>query len=548
MGVKAYKRLLVLLCVLAILLSSLSSCTGILLFSNVLLGQNAPAADLPVSEKLAYTLTEADRQSFLEALEAVESLILVKRSASGREITAACEKMENAYYHVATQTELAYIYHCLNMADSEKSEAYLYASEMQSDLYAAYEAACKRIDASDAPGRSVFFADWSEEDLEAMRGYSTEYNAIKQQNERLLVTYRSLSKSESYDRAPELYLQIVENNNRIAALYGYQNYSDYAYAKVYERDYTPEDAETIHQSVKSILVPLCQTALAKFQEGYAALGSGERSVVRALLEGEYGNAWGLFEEYFASFPKEAANKMTSLFQSGNLFLTSAENADPGAFTTYLYEYDQPVCYFGPGYHDGFTVIHELGHYISAFYTEGDLPMDIAETQSQANEWLFTAYLDQMLQSRALAQTVFYYQLHSALQSIVISSIIDEFEQSVYRDVPASAEELDQRMEEVCRGYGGLVSVKSLFADPMRYWRAVVLESPCYYISYAFSMLAAMNFYQIATDSYSAAQSAYLELVALDLKRGESYCDWLKEQNLQTPFEESYYREIAAFVS
>ena len=240
--------------------------------------------------------------------------------------------------------------------------------------------------------------------------------------------------------------------------------------------------------------------------------------------------------------------MTSLFQSGNLFLTTAENADPGAFTTYLYEYEQPVCYFGPGYHDGFTVIHELGHYISAFYTEGDLPMDIAETQSQANEWLFTAYLDQTLQSRALAQTVFYYQLHSALQSIVISSIVDEFEQSVYRDVPASAEELDQRMEEVCLGYGGLASVKSLFADPMRYWREVVLESPCYYISYAFSMLAAMNFYQIATDSYSAAQSAYLELIALDLGKGESYCVWLKEQNLQTPFEESYYRGIAVFVS
>lgn len=542
------KRLLILFCVLAILLSSLSSCAGLLFLSTVLGLRESGRAGLPIGEKLAYTLTEADRRTFSDRLNALEELILTKRSASKSQITAANEKVEDSYYHIATQAELAYIYHCMNMADSEKSEAYLYATAMHSDIYSAYQAVCKRIDASDAPGREIFFAEWSEEELESMRGYSEEYSALKQQNERLLVTYRALSETESYERAPELYLQIVQNNARIASLYGYDDYCAYAYEKVYERDYSPADAAEIHRSVKTVLLPLCQRTLANFQTGYSGLSSGDRAIVRSLLEGEYETSWELLSGYFSSFSKQTENRMKGLFEEGNCFITSGKNADRGAFTSYLYEYDQPVCYFGPGYHDGYTVIHEMGHYLSAFYTAGLLPMDIAETQSQANEWLFTAYLEESLANGALAETIFFYQLHSALQTIIMASIIDEFEQSVYHDLPTSAEEFDARMEEICADYGGIASVRAMFSDPLRYWRFVTLENPCYYISYAFSMLVAVNFYEAAMRSYSAAQDAFLNLVALDPEEGDSYCAWLKEQNLHTPFEEDYYQTIAALAS
>ncbi len=544
-----FKRILLLFCVLAILLFSLSSCMGALLLSGSLLPQrqNGAQPNIPSEEKFAYTLTEADRQTVLADLNDLEKLILEERSSSETKINAACDKMEDSYYHIATQTELAYIYHCLDKADTEKSQAYLYASAMQSDLYAAYQTTCKRIDASDAPGKSIFFADWSEEDLEEMRGYSEEYTELVQANDRLVVEYRSLSKTERKTRAPELYLQIVRNNNRIAALYGYESYPAYAYAKIYHRDYTPADAEQIHVAVKSILLPACQTALQKFQSGYSGLTAKEREIVRALLEGEYNDAWSLLGGYLASYSDEVEEDMRSLFLPDNHFLTDAQNADAGAFTTYLYDYEQPVCYFGPGYHDGFTVIHELGHYYSALFSENKVQMDIAETQSQANEWLFTAYLQNTQNNQNIAQTVLYYQLHSAIQTIVLASIIDEFEKSVYLDPPASPEELDARMRAVCQGYGGVDAVKAQFADPMQYWRAVTLENPCYYISYSFSMLAAINFYELATREYPAAQSVYLDLAVLELEDGKTYLQWLEEQKMHTPFEEEYYQIIAALV-
>ena len=549
---RVFKRVLALFCILAILLSSLSSCAGTLLIADLLLlrGQTTeePSPQLPENDQFSYSLSETDRQTFLDCLEEIEKLLLEQLSSDEEKINALTENLGDLYYHVATQANLAYIYHCLNATDAAKSEAYLYASAMHSDLYAEYEALCKRIDVSDAPGKSIFFADWSEEDLEAMREYTEEYKELSQANDKILVNYRSLSKAEQSERAPALYLQLIQNNVRIAALSGYDNYADYAYAKVYRRDYSPQDAEIIHQAVKSELLPICQPVLAKFQEKYSGLNANERQIVRALLEGEYTNVLELINGYLASFPEQAEEQLQSLFQSENFFMTSAQNADPGAFTVYLYEFDQPVCYFGPGYHDGYTIIHELGHYLSAFYSELNLQMDIAETQSQGNEWLFTAYLKNTLASRDLAETILYYQLFSALQTIVVSSIVDEFEQRVYRELPTDEEEFDRIMEDVCQEYGGLRFVKTMFADPANYWRAVVLESPCYYISYAFSMLVAFHFYEAAINDYEAIQAVYLDLAQLQLEDETTYCQWLKEQNLQTPFEEEYYQTIVAFAS
>ena len=548
---RLFKRFLLLFCVLAVLLSSLSSCAGLFLLSgNLLEGmeiqkeQSGEEENVPANDQLAYTLTDADRQAFLGYLDELETLILEERSADEEKINEVNEKIETSYYHIATQAELAYIYHCLDETDTARSEAYLFASGMRSDVFNAYETTCKKIDLSDAPGKAVFFADWSEEDLEEMRGYSEEHTALIKANDQIEVAYRSLSRTEKMNQAPDLYLQIVENNQRIAALCGYENYAGYAYAKIYKRDYTPDDARQIHQSVKSTLLPACQNALAKFQEGYSALSTKERATVRALLEGEYSGAWDLMNGYFSSFSAEVETGMKSLFLPENHFLTNSKNADEGAFTTYLYDYERPICYFGPGYHDAYTILHELGHYYSAICSNDELEMDIAETQSQANEWLFTAYLQIAAKNETLAETVLYYQLYSALRTIVMSSIIDEFEQSVYSDPPESGEEFDARMREICQGYGGVDWVKSQFADPMRYWRLVVLESPCYYISYAFSMLASINFYELALKDYAAAQNAYLALAALELDEGETYCQWLEEQGMQTPFEASYYQSIA----
>ena len=48
----------------------------------------------------------------------------------------------------------------------------------------------------------------------------------------------------------EIYLRMVDLRREVAAANGYDNYGDYAYEVVYQRDYTQEDIQSFHKAVK----------------------------------------------------------------------------------------------------------------------------------------------------------------------------------------------------------------------------------------------------------------------------------------------------------
>lgn len=500
----------------------------------------------PEPKDTDYTLTESDVESFRTLLARSETMIVTDRSTDNEAIEAVLDELEDQFYHIATQSQLAYLHYCLDESDEKLSDAYLYASGIFSDLYAEYMASCLRIDQSDAPYRDTFFSDWTDEDLAEMRGFSDEQTQLSKANDELLVAFRDLSEADFRLRTPELYLQFVGNNQRIAELNGYTNYAAYAYEKVYNRTYTPAEADAIHTNVKTYLVPICKSVLDNFQNYYEKLNDMDKRMVIALFANEYGSAWNAMRGYINEYPEETRDRMMTMFDEENYFYTSSSTAHAGAFTLYLHELERPVVFFGPGYHNAYTLIHEMGHYHAMLISENDeIQMDLAETQSQSNEWLFTQYLVRK-QSENLAKAVFYYQLYSSLATIVLGSIIDEFEESVYLNLPTSADEFDSRMTTICEGYGGVEALSSLFTDPQNYWRAVTMESPCYYISYAFSMLVSVEFYSIAAENPETARQTYLTLAGGEM--GEmTYPQWLTSMGLKTPFEESLYQTIAGLV-
>ena len=82
-----------------------------------------------------------------------------------------------------------------------------------------------------------------------------------------------------------------------------------------------------------------------------------------------------------------------LFEKNAAFFEDGSNAYAGAFVNYISYYEEPFAYFGPDYKGTYTIVHEMGHYASAYsYNFGGLNYDLAETHSQANEWLFSYFL------------------------------------------------------------------------------------------------------------------------------------------------------------
>ena len=64
----------------------------------------------------------------------------------------------------------------------------------------------------------------------------------------------------------ELYIELVELRTEFAKSYGYDNYADYCYDKVYDRDYTHDDLKAFNDQVKEYYSPLLSDLYNEFSD------------------------------------------------------------------------------------------------------------------------------------------------------------------------------------------------------------------------------------------------------------------------------------------
>ena len=301
--------------------------------------------------------------------------------------------------------------------------------------------------------------------------------------------------------------------------------------------------------VKEILVPICKKAYDEFYQTLSGLSESKQNQVINFISLDYHQmATPWVEEYFNSLPNSMRYYMVDALDSGRVVYATDRDSQAGAFTAYLYEYNYPVMYFSEGYRNNMTVAHEAGHYYALSVQNGvGASIDMAEVYSQSNEFLMLTYLGGAGFDEALYEVIVDYQLYNALATIIVSTIIDEFEQVAYEKVDEfnfynCKMWYDRWMNEICKDYGGKDFVDEYLTDISYYWRYVVLEQPVYYISYAMSGVAALQVYQLALTDYNAALVAYQGLVhnPVDV---DGFLENLKGVGLTSPLEEGTYWAI-----
>ena len=212
-----------------------------------------------------------------------------------------------------------------------------------------------------------------------------------------------------------------------------------------------------------------------------------------------------------------SDTLNNLMADGNMFRGTYE----GAYVTYIRGANLPIAYFGKGYDSASTVAHEFGHYMNEIYNEDEYSQsfDLLETHSQGQEMLFLNYLSNHLEGNAykLVET---YSLINVLQTIVLATQVDCFEQAVYLNQYAgpNSEEImaDGKItaDEYDKVYAGLSEYLGIEEDYRvdEYWRYVTISSPCYYISYAISGVNALQIYVNAKkQGFESAKESYLKL-------------------------------------
>lgn len=497
----------------------------------------------PVSKELVYELTQTDVDAFYQYLADCEALSLAGEDLDA--IDEATAILDESYEYLNAQCGIATILHYSHTKDKELEQQYLDCTEICTQANDAYVQMTRRVYLSDTPAKDHLFEDWTDADIANLLNYDEKIAQLRQRNAEIGVEYRA---TEDDQVKIALYIEFVQNNNSMARIYGYDNYYDCAYEMGYDRDYSPDALIQMRQYAKTYLTDTYVGAMTNFVSSYyEGLSNTAQMSVQKFLFNDYNTMTGDYVGmYLNALPKEMGDLMKYMLENDSLF-TNAEDAMPGAFTTALG--DRSYCFFGPGYASAGTVIHESGHYFASRYCDLDgIPLDLAETHSQGNEWLFAHFLSGKMPAKQ-HKAVVDYQLYEDISTILICLMVDEFEQQVYStDLTGfTAADFDAIMDQVALRYFPNGDVKDILADMNYYWRQVVVDQPVYYVSYAVSAVASMSLYTMAQEDFDAALEVYCKLCQEPLE-DVGFLGNIQAAGLSSPFDEEFYIQLKQLIA
>lgn len=485
---------------------------------------------------------EAKHNELLAILEAAEKYDpAVHGYAEEGELAdayAAAEAIYEEYYDLIFDAQGQYsiamtLYYCEHR-NEELEKRYNDMQIFYTDLVAKFYSLSQPW--YDSMFREFFFYGATEEEINAFLFDSNavadpEYTALKNRNDEIELEFNGISNPTVGTKVPELYAEFVNNSNAIAERLGYENYLEYAYENVYDRDYTYEEASQFVDFVKEYIVPIYNDAYDK----WLSLTGGSIDddvleiynsiVVNSFFHDKLGNQLlnDFIDDENMAFTSNSDKQfsfsdcLNALIVDGNMFRGTYE----GAFVTYIRGVDIPIAYFGKGNDSTFTVAHEFGHYMNEIYNDDQYSQsfDLLETHSQGLEMLLLDYASRYLDEDGF-ELVRTYSLVSTLQTIILATQVTCFEQAVFlneydgpnadvimADGTITADEYDLLYASLSEDFG----IKEAYRVD-EYWRYVTISSSCYYISYAVSGVNSLQIYAEAlTNGIDIAKESYYKL-------------------------------------
>ncbi len=365
------------------------------------------------------------------------------------------------------------------------------------------------------------------------------------------LTWREmLAISTALDRAKNeaicpIFLDLVKNRNARAQIYGYDNYAEYAYTDLYNRDYTIEEIKSVYAAVKEYIVPV----LSEVEERVYAGNLNDLLYMDYLTEDYVIEVVG---RHMGDIDPALAEVYQYMVDHHLYDIDYDPNKMNVGYTTTLYEYQEPFIFNTPdySYYDLETMIHEFGHYNEAFHAGTTLitdvtNMDVAEIHSQGLELLYLKYADDVY-GEGLGDTARQMVLYQMLYSVIDGCLYDEFQNAVFAaDHDMTEEEVNQLFRRLSEEYGYVYYDTE---DAAYDWVDVphTFSSPMYYVSYGTSALAALDIWTIAQEDRQAGIDKYMELTTYGLTT--TYCELLEKCGLKSIFEEETIREIAQAVA
>ncbi len=589
------KKIIILLLVLSLVLTSLTSCTSLGGYTvlDVLLMLIDIFEDDSVYEQygqggkyrdaLTYKFTDSDIErgevlynTVKQMLDSAEPYDPQKHGIESDikdsyiAFEKACIQYSDFLTYVYSQMQIADLMTFIDPDDELSANEYQKISEYYNSIESKFNSLAEPIYGS--MYREFYYEGMTDEELELFMSQSKaaaskEYLELVNRKSDIELTY-----IESDGKINDLYEEYVENNNRIARLLGYDNYMEYAYDSIYDRDYSYSDITKIEEYVKKYI----SKCYIDIDSTYETLYFGDFFNFKKKFEADCLIMENLFadeelKDMFIEYTETMeftqkddkrisfSDSFYSLMDDANLFFGDY----PGAYVTYVIVdgVSIPFAYFGDGYNNSTSVAHEFGHYMNELYNTEHHPQsyDLLEIHSQGNELLYLNFLADKLEEDVY-ELYESYILMMMLDSAVVPLTVNSFERAVYtntysgtysdqimKDGKITANEYDKLYEGILKDFG-IYELQELY-DALDYWEYVVIEAPCYYVSYSLSALSALEIYMMADADDAAARDSYLKLFTyIDENEAMTSKEILEYAGLTHYNDESLYKRLSEFLS
>lgn len=437
--------------------------------------------------------------------------------------------------------------------DEESANAYSFIINSFNTLATKYNELFVEL-SKDSPIRDYIFAGYTEEEIEALQKDNSLLGELQGQVNNLKIEYQQLDQgADNYeDMADALYLEMSKINHQIAVLNGYDNYYDYASEVIYNRYYTKEDREKMREYVQIYILPLLEKVVQYYRYYDDSLSIEESNYVYDLVDGRLPN-YPEFNDYMYGYidtykDYSVYDHMMSAFIDNAIVASTNKSSLGTAFSSWDPIYQHSVIYSSYYYNSLFTIIHELGHYVSFYhYDFYSIGYDIAEIHSQANEWILTYYLRDFITSN-MWNTLVMDIAASNIETILVGTFLDEFEETFFSAIAENNDLTVSDMREILNNVVNKYQTSDGFGmdedSAYLYIRGFAVENPAYYLNYATSQIASLSFAQIAdVYGYDEAQSRYVDLLA-NVDSTLNFKELVEELDLLSPFEEETYIKLS----
>ncbi|MCC7028886.1 MAG: M3 family oligoendopeptidase, partial [Chitinophagaceae bacterium] len=348
--------------------------------------------------------------------------------------------------------------------------------------------------------------------------------------------YHQVNERRRQDEAElnQLFDQLLQKRHQVALNAGFENYRDYKFEELGRFDYTVQDCENFHDSIKKYITPIAEKI---YEHKRKQLGLDELKPYDTDAEPEGQKPLEPFKtgaelltksiEAFSNLRPYFGDCLRKMDSLGQFDLESRKGKAPGGYNCPLAETGAPFIFMNAAgtADDVVTMMHEGGHALHSFLSHDlklsafkEYPMEMAELASMSME-LFSMdqwpvfYENEKELQRAKAE-----ELERALSIFPWIATIDKFQHWLYTHPGHSHTERSAAWLEIYRefapkniSWAGLERYQSILWQKQLH----LFEVPFYYIEYGIAQLGALAMWK----NYKADKEKTLDHYMLALSKG-----------------------------